>query len=91
MAKKVVIESGAFDAALEHLAAAAAKAGSNVKAIGDVCSSVAYLIAGAGSFGGSEQLDVMDRAKKYGFVSDYYAGSVVRVYYPGDYSDDKGG
>lgn len=61
-------------------------------AVSSICSAVANIIQGAGSYGGSPQSRLMDLAVECGFRPEFYAGT-IRVHYepkPAQEDDGKG-
>lgn len=50
--------------------------------VGDICTAVAHLIAGAGTYGGTSQRNLMDLASRIGFQPEYYVSSIRVTFIP---------
>jgi len=78
----MMIANPCIDTAILELAEACktlqAKKGS-ATAIGSICTGVANLIFGAGTYGGNGQVSLMDTATKCGFTCEFYTGQTIRV------------
>jgi hypothetical protein len=58
-------------------------------AVADVCTTVANLIASAGTYGDTDMTRMMDLAEKCGFTPVYY-GTTIRVHFESNIKENNG-
>jgi hypothetical protein len=82
--KTVTMHTAAIQAAFRELREAAhfALANKTPYAVSSICSAVANIIQGAGSYGGHPQKTLMDAATAAGFSPEFYAGGIRVGYHP---------